>query len=137
MLLSPSAEDYALLQEATALVAKAEVLQASIGVSCNEEDIHTTTCERSAAAQKNAGSEGLAVMCDAGTEGSAQTIGAVKVLSWDDVPVLPSSIVRLTNTADVTLGKQVSTHRYSHGSICKTTSCLGKVVTLLFCLPSP
>lgn len=123
-LIIPLAEACALIQEATALAAKAEVLQASIGVSCNEEDIQSTTCERSAAAKKNTGSESLAVVCHAGKEGGAQTVGAVKVLSWDNVPVLPSSSVRQTDAADVMLGQQVSAHRYSHGSISKPPLCL-------------
>ncbi len=95
-----SADYHGVLQEATSLVAKAEVRQASIGVSCNEIDIQTTTQDHSEDAHPESSS---AIQGGAGTEGGVETIDAEEVPCRDSVQAAPPSINLFTSSANGSL----------------------------------
>ena len=88
------------MQEATSLVAKAEVLQASIGVSCNETDIQTATQDQSEDAHPESSS---AIQGGAGIEGNVQAIDAEEIPCRDSVQAAPPSIDLLTSSANGSL----------------------------------
>lgn len=81
--------------EATSLAAKAEVLQASIGVSCNDIDIQTTTQDHSEDAIPESSS---AIQGGAGIEGNVEAIDADQGSCRDSVKASPPSIDLLTSS---------------------------------------
>ncbi len=101
------------LQEAASLVAKAEVLQASIGVSCNEIDIQTTKQDHSDDASEDAHAESsFAIQDGARIEGGVQAILADDVPCRDSGQALPPCIDLLTGSADGSLVWPKSMYRY-------------------------
>ena len=86
------------------LVAKAEVLQASIGVSCNEVDIQTTTQDHNEDASEDAYPESTSAVQDgAGIDGGVDTIDVEQVPCRDSVRAAPPSIDLLTSSANGSL----------------------------------
>ena len=94
------ADWHAALQEATSLAAKAEVLQASIGVSCNEIDIQTTTQDHNEDASEDAYPESSSAVQDgAGIDGGVEALDAEEVPCRDRVQGSPPSIDLFTSSA--------------------------------------
>lgn len=92
------------LQEATSLAAKAEVLQASIGVSCNEIDIQTTTQNHSEDASEDAYPESSSAVQDgAGIDGGVEAIDAKGMPCTDSAQPVPPSTDLLTSSASGSL----------------------------------
>ncbi len=107
---------YINLQEATSLVAKAEVLQASIGVSCNEVDIQATTQDHNEVdvqattqdhnedASEDAHPENSSAVQDgAGIDGGVDAIDAEEVPCRHSVQAMPLSIDLLTSSVNGSL----------------------------------
>ncbi|DBB14967.1 TPA: hypothetical protein ACH3X3_004562 [Trebouxia sp. C0006] len=102
--------------EATSLVAKAEVLQASIGVSCNEVDIQATTQDHNEVdvqattqdhnedASEDAHPENSSAVQDgAGIDGGVDAIDAEEVPCRHSVQAMPLSIDLLTSSVNGSL----------------------------------
>ncbi|DBB02006.1 TPA: hypothetical protein ACH3X1_000591 [Trebouxia sp. C0004] len=96
--------------EATSLVTKAEVLQASIGVSCSEIDINTTPQDHGEDANPESSS---ALQAGAGIDGGVQAIDSNDVPSRDSIQALRPSIDLLTGSADGTPTWSKPTYRFS------------------------
>lgn len=95
---------YINLQEATSLVAKAEVLQASVGVSCNEVDIQATTQDHNEDASEDAYPESSSAVQDgAGIDGGVDAIDADELSCTDSLQAVPPSIDLFTSSANGSL----------------------------------
>ncbi len=100
------------LQEAASLIAKAEVLQASIGVSCSEEDIQTTTQDHivHASVFQRSPESSKAIQSINGAVDGMQSSGAAAVDK--QVEMRQDGVQGLSCVANAATDKQLSTHRY-------------------------